>query len=112
MDTDECIRLSGAPHTRRLGTSGLSPATSFARRADTAKERTAVREQLAERTAVPNGRATAWRNAIVGGDMVVGAAMQLVGAIDGSGGLRCRRLVSSIDSFALPVAIDGRVHQS
>jgi hypothetical protein len=52
-------------HTRRFAASGLSAATSFARRAVAAKDRTAGRAQLTERTAWPNGRPTAWRRAIV-----------------------------------------------
>jgi hypothetical protein len=50
--------------TRMLGVSLLSPATSFARSAVEAKERTA-REQPAERATAPNGRATASRITIV-----------------------------------------------
>jgi hypothetical protein len=56
--------------TRMLGVSLLSPATSFARSAVEAKERTA-REQPAERATAPNGRATASRITIVGGGRMV-----------------------------------------
>lgn len=48
-----------------FGVSLLSPAISFARNAVAAKVRTAAREQLIERAAAPNGRATASRRAIV-----------------------------------------------
>ena len=68
--------------TRIFGVSELSPATSFARRADAAKVRTAAREQLAERTAAPNGRPTAWRSAIVRVERVV-SCVQRDGAAGG-----------------------------
>lgn len=48
-----------------FGVSEFCPATSFARSAVEAKVRIAAREQLAERAAAPNGRATANRIAIV-----------------------------------------------
>jgi hypothetical protein len=60
-----------------FGFSELSPATSFALTAETAKVRTATREQLAERTAAPNGRATVWRSAIVKVERVVGCVQRV-----------------------------------
>ena len=57
--------------TLMFGVSDSGPATSFARRADEAKVRTAWREQVDARAAAPNGRPTASRIAIVCSEGVV-----------------------------------------
>lgn len=65
-------------HTRRCSEASL--ATSFALSAVDAKVRTASRGLLAERTAWPNGRPTAWRRAIMCVSRVLGLRAAVCGA--------------------------------